>query len=234
MATQYANGKIVTSGLVLALDAADRNSYVSGSTVWNDMSGNGNNGTLINNPGYSANNGGAILFDGINDYVDVLPASSGSAISSYTFSTWYYPYDTSPGQSFPLQRGIDGSGNGWSLTAGAALNKYRVGVVTTSTGDVGYVVTSSISVQASTWVNITGVWNAGSSLSLYVNGSFQSSLNITTTTLRNSNSGWVLGRITNTTYSSQVVANCLVYNRVLPPSEILQNYNAQKSRFNLK
>lgn len=46
MATQYANGKIVTDGLVLCLDAADRNSYVSGSTTWFDLSGNNKHFTL--------------------------------------------------------------------------------------------------------------------------------------------------------------------------------------------
>ena len=45
----FDNGpRIVTNGLVLALDAADRNSYVSGSTTWFDLSGNSNNGTLTN------------------------------------------------------------------------------------------------------------------------------------------------------------------------------------------
>lgn len=46
MATQYANGKIVTNGLAVCLDAADRNSYVSGSTTWFDLSGNSRNFTL--------------------------------------------------------------------------------------------------------------------------------------------------------------------------------------------
>ena len=39
MATQYANGKIVTDGLVLALNAADGNSYPGSGTTWTDISG---------------------------------------------------------------------------------------------------------------------------------------------------------------------------------------------------
>ena len=43
----FGNGpRIVTNGLVLSLDAADQNSYVSGSATWNDLSGNNNNATL--------------------------------------------------------------------------------------------------------------------------------------------------------------------------------------------
>jgi hypothetical protein len=67
MATQYTFGKIVTDGLVLALDAADRNSYVGGSTVWNDVSGNNYTGSLVNGPTFSNN---SIVFDGVDDYVD--------------------------------------------------------------------------------------------------------------------------------------------------------------------
>jgi len=52
MATQYAFGKIITDGLVLCLDAADRNSYVSGSTTWFDVAGS-NNGTLTNGPTFN-------------------------------------------------------------------------------------------------------------------------------------------------------------------------------------
>ena len=42
MATQYANGRIVTDGLVLNLNAADPNSYPGSGTTWIDISGNGN------------------------------------------------------------------------------------------------------------------------------------------------------------------------------------------------
>ena len=37
----------VKSGLVFELDAADRNSYVSGSTTWYDLTINKNNGTQM-------------------------------------------------------------------------------------------------------------------------------------------------------------------------------------------
>ena len=42
MATQYAFGQIVTSGLVLCLNAADKNSYPGSGTTWTDLSGNSN------------------------------------------------------------------------------------------------------------------------------------------------------------------------------------------------
>ena len=68
----YSNGpKIVTDGLVLCLDAANSKSYPGTGTAWNDLSGNGNNGTLINGVGYNSNNGVSLVFDGVNDYANI-------------------------------------------------------------------------------------------------------------------------------------------------------------------
>ena len=67
----YSNGPtIVTDGLVLALDAGDRNSYPGSGTTWNDLAGS-NNLTLYNSPSFSSNNGGHFLFDGANDYMTI-------------------------------------------------------------------------------------------------------------------------------------------------------------------
>ena len=71
MGTQYAFGQIVTDGLVLCLNASDRNSYVSGSTTWNDVSGQGNNGTLTNGPTFNSSNGGTIITDAVDDTIQV-------------------------------------------------------------------------------------------------------------------------------------------------------------------
>ena len=61
--------KIVTNGLVLALDAANTKSYPGSGTVWSDLTPNGNNGALTNGPTFNSANGGSIVFDGTNDYL---------------------------------------------------------------------------------------------------------------------------------------------------------------------
>jgi hypothetical protein len=70
MATNY-NPRTVTDGLVLALDAANPKSYPGSGTTWTDLSGNGNNGTLVNGVGYSGDNLGSLVFDGVNDYISL-------------------------------------------------------------------------------------------------------------------------------------------------------------------
>jgi hypothetical protein len=64
--------RIVTDGLVLCLDAGNTKSYPGSGATWTDLSGNGNNGTLVNGVGYS---NGALVFDGTNDYVQFTTTS---------------------------------------------------------------------------------------------------------------------------------------------------------------
>ena len=54
---------IITRGLILHIDAADRTSHSPTSTKWNDISGNNNNGVLTKGPTLSSGNGGSIKFD---------------------------------------------------------------------------------------------------------------------------------------------------------------------------
>lgn len=50
---------IVEDGLVLYLDAANKKSYPGSGTVWKDLSGNGNDGTLTNGPTFGSTNLGS-------------------------------------------------------------------------------------------------------------------------------------------------------------------------------
>jgi len=66
---------IVEDGLVLCLDAANERSYPGSGNTWYDLSGNGNNATLINmsNNNFSVDGNGALYFDGSNDYANINP-----------------------------------------------------------------------------------------------------------------------------------------------------------------
>ena len=81
--------RIVTDGLALCLDAGNTKSYSGSGTTWNDLSGNGNTGTLTNGPTYSSDNGGSIFFDGTNDYVSLVDNLGDP--QQFTIEFWAYP-----------------------------------------------------------------------------------------------------------------------------------------------
>lgn len=96
---------IIKSGLVLDLDAADINSYIGSGTSWKDMTGNGNSGTLVNGPSFSSANGGSIVFDGVDDYINLRsgtilnnwnPDGTDAALSyrSYTSASIWFKTST--------------------------------------------------------------------------------------------------------------------------------------------
>jgi len=85
---------IVTDGLVFAVDAANYESYPGSGTTWSDLSGNGNDGTLINGPTFDSENAGGLTFDMTNDYITCNNSNSltitGSAITfEAIFKTGY-------------------------------------------------------------------------------------------------------------------------------------------------
>jgi hypothetical protein len=224
MGVKYANSQIVTNGLVLALDAADRNSYSGSGTSWTDLSGNGNNGTLTNGPTYSSANGGSIVFDGVDDYVDtnyIQPTSNFSISIVYkctNFTPWsalwaseiwnnstgYLAY-FGTSTSLVLSRG---GGSSISCTANsAALNSY----------------TFTVSSDTAAKIYVNGVLQISSNIILA--SSVTKTLLLST---RHSNDGTGF-----TDRKASVIPHFSVYNRVLTEQEVLQNYNAQKARFNL-
>jgi hypothetical protein len=225
MATQYANGKIVTSGLVLALDAADRNSYVSGSTTWNDVSGNGNNGTLTNGPTYSNINNGSIVFDGVDDYISFnslttallgLTSSNGATIGCWLklniLSRWtgVVNFFSSPNQvSF-----------GWDIDPTNALRVWK-----NSVGSY----TTSIASYSNIWTYYVIVSNSSNTI-VYINANETATVTASGNIVNNGN--LMFGDHWDNSIQGNA-ANLKIYNRALSASEIAQNYNAQKSRFNL-
>jgi hypothetical protein len=76
---------IVTTGLALYLDAGNASSYPGSGTNWNDLSGNGRNGTLTNGPTYSSADGGSIVFDGTNDFIQ---CAGSLTVTAATFVSW--------------------------------------------------------------------------------------------------------------------------------------------------
>jgi Concanavalin A-like lectin/glucanases superfamily len=223
----FGNGpKIVTDGLVLALDASDKNSYISGSLTWKDLSGNGYNGTFIQSASFNDINGGTISFNGITSSVSVttkvLQDSGGS------INTWVYPIARNPISAGYILSAFGSNSDRFYITSNDNF--------TTTRGNPASTVTFTNSVTFNQWYNLTSTWvssSLGSSLSAYLNGVLVGSTPITAS---GSTTVFYIGGFSNTGGSqsfSGSIALTQIYNKPLSATEVLQNYNALKSRFNL-
>jgi len=86
----FAQKVIRQNNLVLNLDAGVNNSFKLGNTIWYDLSGNNNNGVLVNNPTYYPSNGRYINFDGTDDYIYLqnINYGGGNTISELSVMIW--------------------------------------------------------------------------------------------------------------------------------------------------
>jgi len=247
----YTGPNIVTDGLVLALDAANTKSYISGSTTWNDLSGNNNSGSLLNGPTFSSANNGSIIFDGSDDSVNCGNASNIQTFSQITLSTWVkfsgldYVGNTGNLVGFMGKGSPDGApptpNNGFFFSYDNRLNRSNFTYTcfgNTAGGYSGggnnfsnksYVFTNAV------WYNITVTVSSSSIGSLFINGTQLGSSNtFSGLTISNTVNNLYVGRIEFTGYHfNGNIAQSAIYNRALSSQEVLQNYNAQKSRFNL-
>ena len=214
--------KMVTSGLVLALDAADKNSYSGTGTSWNDLSGNNNIGTLTNGPTFNTSNGGVIVFDGVDDCVVVNNNANILSKTAYTKTAWFYT------TSFSTNNNIISGGNSGQHAFWLGASSYlRAG----HNGNWNTVV-STTSMILNRWYFGSVTFNTTTGWVLYLNG-VQEVTNADTTTFTGNQEILIGAYSTGGNVFTGRIATAIVYNRVLSPSEILQNYNATKSRFGL-
>lgn len=219
---------IVQNGVVLAINFADRNSYVSGSTSCTDLSGLESTGTIQNTPEYSTLNQGSLYLNGTTNRVLINCAAN--TVRSYD-STCHFAIKLplySGGQRCILSYRGGGGGalyigknSGGIFTFYDSLNvaPYTVGSITNDT-----IAICAVAVNAT----------AGS-ISVYINGSLAGTATGRTGFSTAYNSTMYLGYDNGGTneYMLGNFYSFMHYNRVLNQVEITQNYNALKTRFGL-
>ena len=219
--------KIVTDGLILCVDAGDKNSYPGSGTTWSDLSGNGNDVTL-SGATFDSNFKGSFDFDGSNDVGETGSNIGISGTNSRTFDFWCNVHGDQ-------QRNIVAmGGNGNSAlfetmvyTGGGYLQAighyYGSGMDTLSS------LPSKDTVNVNEWNHIVHMYN-GSSVSIYTNGVFSNAKSLS---LNTSDSVVRIGRnvYTPSNYFNGNISSLKIYNKALTESEVLQNYNAQRIRF---
>lgn len=222
---------IVTDGLVFHVDAGNYESYPIAGTTWYDLSDRRNNGTLTNGPVYARNGGGTIVFDGTNDYV-AFGTSLPDFTTQLTINVWA-KISGSPTDGIFCTKGE----NDASLTSNFG---FQIGLVNNQVifyakrAGFGYTTTSS---SNSYWTNSVNnyvvTYNAGS-LIFYKNGASFSSHTFGLTTLPATSGPLYIGFLKGYTgYFPGDIYFEQLYSRALTPTEVAQNYNALRARFNI-
>lgn len=235
----YNESTMVRSGLIVCLDAGIASSYNGDGTTWTDLSGNNYNATLTNGPSYTRSGGGSIVFDGSNDYAAINVNSwIRSTSSAYTFSSFfYYNGGTDGGAPYSIMTAPnDGNTNDgfWQHINLGGIWYWRT--EDNVSGEFGGNVEISSGFSNGNWYHLATVVKTNS-LIFYRNGIQVSSISTTFNwaNLRNDHTAYVYiatgyGEFY---YMNGNISNFLMYNRELSSSEILQNYNSHKRRYNL-
>ena len=233
---------IVMNGLVLCLDAGNTKSYPGSGTTWTDLSGRGNTGTLTNGPTYSSSNGGSIVFDGVDDYIQINSNSSLQISTEVTVTSIVKPGVIGDNKVRLIDTNISSStsvsGSMISLKVGTT-SPYQDISWFISDGSSYYEVRRSTSIITSTSIPyvITVRWRkSDGSASIFVNGietSYASSVTFT----------GIPGTLTNpmligflagyNLYGNQTIYTTHLYNRYLSNTEVQQNFNALRGRFGI-
>jgi hypothetical protein len=225
--------KIITSGCVLSLDAADKLSYKGSGTTWTDLSGNNNTGTLTNGPTFNAGNMGSIVFDGTNDYVNVPYNSILNTPNGATYEVWIKPTVATTGTF--LNRGTSDSGATPDNPRFIAYSTGQLYFDWSSSGSDVYLQTATGVVTLGSWNQVIGLATPSAQLRTFVNGtetSYSGRVNSLPSTLPNTSTSLQIGAATwAPSYFNGSIAIVRLYNRVLSSGEILSNYNATKNRF---
>lgn len=243
--TYQTGPRIVTDGLVFCVDAADTNSYAGSGTTWNDLSGNGNNGTLINGPIFSSANRGGIVFDGIDDYVSITenanmrPQTLTAEVTLKINSTTNTTYGGAPSTiQYILFRQNSRTSNFEGYTIGYNETTSSFGITATTSTGTQYSINTPSGISPVGGINFISAVFDTASMSLYNNKIFQASGVKASGIDYNNIHTLKIGRTVPSGAAFDASANATIYsvriyNRVLSTNEILQNYNATKGRYGL-
>jgi hypothetical protein len=224
----------VTSGLVLELDAGNIKSYPTTGTTWFDKSGNANNGTLTNGPTFNTGSLGSIVFDGSDDY-GVIPSGSAWGNNSFSISCACYPTFDSATFGRPMFTKWKDCGTGeFAIEYGRSNNPS--GLPNKFSGLIGSALIFETTNQypKNKWYIVTFTYNSDGNYKFYVNGLLETSGSTGQTPGLNGNYGiGVFEGCRAVDVWSGNLSTILLYNKALNADEVLQNYNATKTRFGL-
>jgi hypothetical protein len=233
VAQNYYGGPIVTDGLVFAVDAGNLVSYPKSGTTWYNLTGSVN-GTLTNGPTFSPTDGGVLVFDGTDDYVNTTYNSAYDfANANFTIEAWFYA-NIVPNGTYEIIC--------TRATYGANERSFEL-YIANDTGtpyiwfgvfnsNWTYVNNSALTnIQYNQWNHVVATSDGAGNGKVYINGVLKqtnSSFNtaVTVTTVPVQIGAYVGGAVGG--FFNGNIASVKLYNKALTAAEVLQNYNATK------
>ncbi|MDD3732221.1 MAG: LamG domain-containing protein, partial [candidate division Zixibacteria bacterium] len=193
-----------------------------------DASGNGNHGTLYGPSWTAGKDGGALSFDGTNDYVDLNNPVSLQITDDLTIEFWVKFNSEQPSAQFTNPIGKDHSGtHGVTLqidhTAGTPSQYWHVG-----NGSGLYSLNySSVSLLDDAWHHLVLTKSITEGMAIYLDGQLAASNKTYTNPIAYNSGDWNFGRLTNiTTRIAKMVGDELrFYSRTLSAEEVRYHYN---------
>jgi len=191
---------------------------------WQDRAGT-NDGTPTNmlQSSFSTDNEGYLVLDGANDYIALSNPTDLQFIYSDTFSleVWINPDDTS----------------GFKHLIGKSYPDYRLAQTGTTISfrlDANNLTTNSGALVAGEWAHIIATWEPSTSTAkVYQDGTLRQTVVDTTVDWTTTSNNFQLGNSPGESYYfNGKISTGKAYTKALTASEVLQNYNATKSRFN--
>ena len=229
-----APASLVTTGLVLNLDAGNSASYAGTGTTWTDLSGRGNNGTLVGGVSYNSSNQGYLVFNGnsggTTDSYVTLPATTDFAFGSgdFTVEMWIYANSGNDASTFI-------SMNSTSGYAALRLEHYNSNLDIFHSSDGASHLTSkqSTPLTANKWTHLV-LSRINGNAKIYLDGVEKLSYALVGSLVSSGNSRiGSLDGFTNRNHSGNVAITKIYKGIGLTSTEVATHFNALKSRFSL-
>lgn len=219
---------LITTGLVMHLDAGDSSSYPGTGSTWSDLSGTGYGASITGGNRWVPTNGGYFDFgtdSQTSDYITMPTAALANVGGTYTLETWLAPRVTSGSRYFH------------SIATSSSDNQQ---IHQQSTSAIGpYQGSVSIPYTDGEWLQYTVVRSGSNNGLIYKNGG----LPISSGAINDNSSGqgWILNQEQDSVGGGFSATQCFtgafaivrLYNRALTREEIQTNFDANKARFGL-
>jgi len=223
---------IITNGLILNLDAGNAVSYSGTGTTWTDLSGNGNNGTLVNGTGYSSANGGTMVFDGINDYVNISDSTYLDLPNTTTMEFWVNSNQLNNNDIISHRWNCYGAAYNPTYASGYVAGKLSIYYALNNGGFLAVSTTTTPIIGQ--WYHLVGTYD-GSTMKVYLNGVLENTRSVSGNITQN-DAGLAIGSyngLPNEFAGDGKISIVRYYHKTLSATEVLQNFNALKSRYGL-